>query len=339
MGAGDGGRGERSGSTPHAELEAELVAARARLQATIDELETANEEMKSANEEYQSVNEELQSANEELETSKEEMQSINEELQTVNAELNIKNEVLSRANSDLRNLLDSTEIATIFLDSQLCVSSFTPAMTELFHVREGDRGRPITEIASRLNYNNLKHDVERVLRTLAIVEREVIVSDDGSTFIMRMRPYRTIDNVIDGVVITFIDITGRRQRERDLARLAAIVAQAPDAIIGHALDGTITSWNAGAEMLTGYAADQAIGQPITMLLPSERHAELAAILERVRRGERVQHIAGVWVCKDGRRVAVAPSIHPVTIEGASIEVSWIARALEPARGAEAADSD
>src|SRR5581483_3228010 len=100
----------------------------------------------------------------------------------------------------------------------------------------------------------------RVLRTLAIVEREVSTAQDGTTYIMRIRPYRTVDNVIDGVVITFVDITNRRRQERGLARLAAIVAAASDAIIGHALDGTITAWNAGAEMLTGYSAEEALGR-------------------------------------------------------------------------------
>src|SRR3546814_366490 len=123
-----------------------------------DLLEGSNEELKSANEEYQSVNEELQSTNEELETSKEEMQSINEELQTVNAELNSKNDALLHLNSDLKNLLDSTQIATLFLDRHLRIRSFTPPVTDLFHVRESDHGRPVTEIVSRLSYDGLRQD-------------------------------------------------------------------------------------------------------------------------------------------------------------------------------------
>ena len=158
------------------DLERELALTRERLQASVDELETNNEEMKSANEEYQSVNEELQSTNEELETSKEEMQSINEELQTVNAELNAKNDALLRLNSDLKNFLDSTEIATLFLDSHLRVTNFTPAMTDLFHLRESDFGRAVTEIASRFEYDGLADDVARVLRTLSVIEREVTTS-------------------------------------------------------------------------------------------------------------------------------------------------------------------
>ena len=154
-------------------LEKELRATRTQLQSTIDDLETANEELKSANEEYQSVNEEFQSSNEELESSKEELQSMNEELNTINAELNAKNEALTEANSDIKNLLDSTQIATLFLDNDLRIRNFTPAMTEVFHVRAGDRGRPITEIVTRLSYADLASDVKKVLRSLSMIEQEV----------------------------------------------------------------------------------------------------------------------------------------------------------------------
>ena len=140
---------------------------RTQLQSSIDDLETANEEMKSAAEEYQSVNEELQSSNEELETSKEEMQSINEELQTVNAEMNSKNDALTRLNSDLKNLLDSTQIATMFLDSALRVKNYTPGMTHIFHLRESDRGRPVTEIVTLLAYDDIVKDVAKVVRDLS----------------------------------------------------------------------------------------------------------------------------------------------------------------------------
>jgi two-component system, chemotaxis family, CheB/CheR fusion protein len=202
-------------------IEHELRTVRTQLQSTIDDLETANEEMKSAAEEYQSVNEELQSSNEELETSKEEMQSINEELQTVNAEMNSKNDALTRLNSDLKNLLDSTQIATMFLDSALRIKNFTPAITEIFHLRESDRGRPVTDIASLLAYDDIARDVARVLRDLATVEREVTLKGADATYIMRIRPYRTVDNVIDGVVMTFVDITERRKADEQKSLLLA----------------------------------------------------------------------------------------------------------------------
>ncbi|MDQ2860525.1 MAG: PAS domain-containing protein, partial [Pseudomonadota bacterium] len=204
------GRSEKVSSDATASLEQELRTTRAQLQSTIDELEITNEEMKSSNEEYQSVNEELQSSNEELETAKEEMQSINEEIQTINAEMVSKNEQLTILNSDQKNLFESTEIATLFLDEHLRVRNFTPGITDVFRLRETDIGRPIIEIAGRLDYGDLQHDVQTVLRKLAVVERQVTLKDAGMTFILRIRPYRTVDNVIDGVVLTFVDITQRQ---------------------------------------------------------------------------------------------------------------------------------
>ncbi len=225
--AGDGpatgaaGRSAKASSDVVASLEQELRTTRTQLQSTIDELEITNEEMKSSNEEYQSVNEELQSSNEELETAKEEMQSVNEEIQTINAELNSKNEQLTILNSDQKNLFESGEIATLFLDEHLKVRNFTPGVIDIFHFRETDIGRPITEIAGKLDYGELQRDVKTVLRKLTIVERQVTLKDAGMTFILRIRPYRTVDNVIDGVVFTFIDIT-----ERHAAQKAALASEA-----------------------------------------------------------------------------------------------------------------
>lgn len=199
-------------------LEQELRTTRTQLQSTIDELETANEEMKSSNEEYQSVNEELQSSNEELETAKEEMQSVNEELQTINTEMASKNEQLIQVNSDLSNLLESTEIATLFLDEHLRVRRFTRGVVDIFHLRDTDVGRPITEIVSLLAYQDMQRDVRTVLRKLSTVERQVTLHDTKATFLLRIRPYRTIDNIIDGVVLTFVDITERDEAEKAVRR-------------------------------------------------------------------------------------------------------------------------
>jgi diguanylate cyclase (GGDEF)-like protein len=209
----DGAEGDVRPDGQSRTLLRELETTRAQLSATIADVETANEDLKSINEEQQSLNEELQSSLEELETSKEELQSINEELQTVNAELLSKNEMLSRLNSDFRNLLDSTQIATVFLDQNLVVKNFTPGMSVLFNLREIDAGRPITEIAARVDYPDLRGDVAAVLQTLSMIEREVSVADTGAIFLMRMRPYRTIDDMVDGVVLTFIDITDRKHAE------------------------------------------------------------------------------------------------------------------------------
>jgi two-component system CheB/CheR fusion protein len=198
-------------------LERELRATKGQLQAATDQLEAYIEDMKSTTEEYQNLTEEAQSANEELETAKEELQSINEELQTVNGELQTKNETLERLNSDLKNLLDSTQIATVFLDDQLRIKHFTPTIEELFPLREGDRGRPITDVVSQLVYDQLQADVQVVQRSLGIVERELDLKDGAASFLMRIRPYRTIQNVIDGVVITFTDVTAnKRLQTREL---------------------------------------------------------------------------------------------------------------------------
>ncbi|MBB4288721.1 two-component system CheB/CheR fusion protein [Rhizobium leguminosarum] len=198
-------------------VEHELRTVKTQLLSTIDELEAANEELKSATEEYQSVNEELQSSNEELETAKEEMQSVNEELQTINAEMAAKNEALARVNSDIKNLLDSTEIATLFLDNELRIKSFTPRMTGIFHLRDEDRGRPITDIVTLLDYHDLRRDVMEVVSERSILEREVHLTCESTTFILRIRPYRTVENTIDGVVLTFVDISGRKETERHTA--------------------------------------------------------------------------------------------------------------------------
>jgi two-component system CheB/CheR fusion protein len=317
------------------ELELELANTREQLHTAIEELESANEEMKSANEEYQSVNEELQSSNEELETSKEEMQSINEELQTVNAELHSKNEVLARLNSDLQNLLESTQIATLFLDSTLHVSGFTPAISDLFHLRDGDRGRPITEITARIAYPELRQDVKQVLRTLAMVERVLQAGDSGAVYLMRMRPYRTTDNVIDGVVLAFIDITERQQHEYARGRLAAIVECSQDAIIGHSADGVISTWNAGAERMFGYPATRMIGKPLAVLWPDGDRDGLSRLLAACTSRAPSEELLMEWVRQDGAHVPVSVRGSPVLDpQGTIIGASTIARDISERRRAE-----
>jgi two-component system CheB/CheR fusion protein len=198
-----------------AELERELERAHAELQSTREEMQTSQEELKSSNEELQSTNEELQSANEELTTSKEEMQSLNEELQTVNNELQAKVDDLSLANSDMKNLLNSTDIATVFLDNNLRVRRFTTQATKIIKLIGGDAGRPITDLASDLRYPELVEDAHEVLRTLVSVEKP-ITTHDGRWYTVRIMPYRTLDNRIDGVVITFADISAAKSLEAEL---------------------------------------------------------------------------------------------------------------------------
>ena len=204
----------------HARLAAmaqELQQAHENLQTARDEMQTSQEELKSTNEELQSMNEELQSTNEELTTSKEEMQSMNEELQTVNHELQIKVDELSWTSNDMKNLLDSTDIATLFLDNALLVRRFTASTAKIIKLIPGDVGRPITDIVSTLDYPRVAEDAQRVLKTLAFIEKQ-IPAHDGRWFTVRIMPYRTQENRIDGVVITFIDITVAKNLEAALRK-------------------------------------------------------------------------------------------------------------------------
>ncbi|MGO9375897.1 MAG: chemotaxis protein CheB [Syntrophobacteraceae bacterium] len=192
------------------EIERELQVIRENLQATIEGQEAANEELKSTNEELQSANEELQSMNEEMETAKEELQSTNEELVTVNSELQAKIDEMSDLNNDVNNLLASTEIGTIFLNAHLGIKRFTPSMTKLFSLIPADVGRPIQDLTTKISYPDLYNDAQMVLDTLQAKETEVM-AEHGRWFLMRTLPYRTKENVIDGVVITFIDVTDRKR--------------------------------------------------------------------------------------------------------------------------------
>ncbi len=198
-----------------AELKQELENARQEVQSIREEMQSSQEELKSTNEEMQSTNEELQSTNEELTTSKEEMQSLNEELHTVNQELEIRLDELSHTNNDMKNLLDSTDIATLFLDNNLCVRRFTSETSKVTKLIPGDIGRPITDIASALLYTELAEDARQVLRTLEKIEKQ-ISTPDGNWFAARILPYRTMENMIDGVVITFTDITVSKKLEAEL---------------------------------------------------------------------------------------------------------------------------
>jgi two-component system CheB/CheR fusion protein len=199
------------------QLVEELQRCKDEILALRQEMGASAEELQSANEELQSTNEELQSANEELTTSKEESQSMNEELQTLNHELQTKLDDLALAQSDMQNLLNSTDIATLFLDSALNVRRYTEQITRIIHLREGDIGRPLTDLASTLNYPGLNEDAKQTLKTLTLTEKE-ITTTDGLWFLVRIKPYRTLANMIHGVVITLIDITTAKKLEARLRK-------------------------------------------------------------------------------------------------------------------------
>lgn len=201
-------------------LEHELEHVKRQLQDTVEQYEASAEELKASNEELQAMNEELRSATEELETSREELQSINEELTTVNQQLKSKVEEVSHTNSDLQNLMASTNIATVFLDRELRIKRYTPAAVTLFNMIATDIGRPLSDLRQQLEYDSIAIDAARVLDQLVVSERETR-SSDGRWFLARQQPYRTVDDHIAGVVLTFIDITERRKAEESLLAIKA----------------------------------------------------------------------------------------------------------------------
>jgi len=216
------------------QLERELQTTKERLQSTIEEFDTSSEELKSSNEELLSVNEELQSANEELETSKEEIQSINEELQTVNTELSSKVEELDRANTDLKNLFETTQVATIILDHELLIRSFTPAVETIFSLIPSDRGRPLTDIVSRLDEaQHLHRELRGVVDRGQPVERRVTAQDGNLHYLMRILPYRMFDKQVNGALITFVDITNVIRAEEHEKILVSE--------LDHRVDGVLSS--------------------------------------------------------------------------------------------------
>jgi len=257
------------------QLEGELKTTRADLRRAVEDLESANEEMKSSNEELISTNEELQSANEELQTSKEELQSVNEELETVNTELQQRVLELGGANSDLSNLFASTQIATIFLDHDLRITKFTPAATALFRLIDADVGRPIGDFAPRFEGHDLVADAQQVIKSLLPLDRQVRGANGTATwFQVRILPYRTTDGRVAGVVVTYVDVSELKRAERALReseeRFRMLVEGVEDyAVFMLAADGTVTSWNSGAQRLKGYAAEEILGQHLSRFYPPE----------------------------------------------------------------------
>ena len=217
-------KGNQNSTVREQELELDLQRANEELQSTREEMQTTQEELKSTNEEMQSTNEELQSTNEELTTSKEEMQSLNEELQTVNIELQSKITDFMVANNDMKNLLNSTDIATLFLDKELNIRRFTDQLTKLFKLRATDIERPFTDMVSNLQYPEMTDHAKEVLRTLVFKETS-ISTNDQKWFTVRIMPYRTFDDHIDGLVITFIEITEAKKLEEELNKAITILRE------------------------------------------------------------------------------------------------------------------
>ncbi len=262
------------------QLEREIDRLKSHLRDTVEQYEASTEELKASNEELQAMNEELRSATEELETSREELQSINEELTTVNHELKSKVDELGQANSDMHNLMDATAIATVFLDRQLRIMRYTPSAVALFNLIATDIGRPLTDLTTQLRYPSLAVDAQNVLETLVSVEREVGqggepgpgdgIGSGGHWFLARLRPYRTIDDRIAGVVLTFVDITERKRAQEALsaadARFRAIVDQATVGVLQTDLQGRISLVNGRLCRLLDYAEPELVGMAMDALV-------------------------------------------------------------------------
>lgn len=257
-------------------LERELERVKNHLRDTVDQYEASTEELKASNEELQAMNEELRSATEELETSREELQSINEELTTVNQEMKSKMDELARANSDLQNLMASTSIATVFLDRDLLVTRFTPSAVNIFYLIDSDVGRPLEHVKHRLNYPELIKDAEQVLQTLVPVEREV--QDAGRWYLVRIHPYRTLEDHIAGLVLTLVDVTERNRAAQALReseeRMRILIESAKEYAIFTTDPGRrVVSWSSGAETMFGYHEGEILGQPADVLYQAEDRAK------------------------------------------------------------------
>jgi two-component system, chemotaxis family, CheB/CheR fusion protein len=299
-----------SPSTPATEeslvrqLENELRATKEDLQTSIEEVESSNEELKASNEEVMSMNEEPQSANEELSSSKEELQSLNEELTTVNNQLQEKVHELETTNNDMSNLLNCTDIATVFLDSESRIKRFTPTSTQLFNFVSSDLGRTLGDIKALFSDPDLLDDARQVLQRLTPREKEVFTTE-GGCWSRRIVPYRTRDNRVEGVVITFVDIS-ERQRAAEQAlrdrqeRLQAVLDAAVDAIITIDQHGIIQSVNAATERMFRYTAAEMVGHNVKMLMPPPYKDEHDGYLTRYHQTGQ-KHIIGIGREVQGRR--------------------------------------
>ncbi|VWX55560.1 Protein-glutamate methylesterase [Burkholderiales bacterium 8X] len=254
------------------------------LQETLERSALSDEELRAANEELQAINEELRSATEELETSKEELQSMNEELTTVNYELRMKVEERGQINDDLQNLIASSEIATVFVDSRMRIKRFTPEASRWFNLIAADVGRSLLDITNRLNYDELVSDAEAVFRDLHSIERRITTSDGGHLF-ARLLPYRTAGDKIDGAVLTFIDITELQAAEEKVRigeeRLRVAAATTNDfAILTMDDQGIVASWNAGAQRIFGFAEGEIVGRHSDLIFTPEDRVAGVPELER-----------------------------------------------------------
>ncbi|BAN34776.1 MCP methyltransferase/methylesterase, CheR/CheB with PAS/PAC sensor [Sulfuricella denitrificans skB26] len=290
-------------------LEQELLSSREYMQSIIEEQEATNEELQSANEEIQSANEELQSTNEELETAKEELQSTNEELSTINEEHENRNLELMSSNNDLANLLASVELAIVILSDDLRIRRFTPTAKTLLNLIDADIGRPIGNIRPNVNIPDLEKQVREVIDTMSAQSSEV-QDRDGRCYTLSIRPYKTLDNRIEGVVMSFINIDSTKKAEQmhqilqQERRLAAVVRDSHDAVTMQDFAGRILAWNRRAQEMYGYTEEEALQLNISVLTSQKNQEEMRDLIERLKRGEHILPFETTRITKDGREINV-----------------------------------
>lgn len=302
---------ERIESADH--WSAELEDGRRELALALEDAERSNEDLRQATEEALSLNEELQSANEELESSKEELHSLNEELATVNAQLEDKLAEVARQADDLNNLLRSTHIATLLLDHQLRIKRFTPAAAELFKLRAGDEGRSLEDFGMRVQDPAFGDAVRAVLDGQVTPPAEVL-GPDGAIFLRRLYPFRAADGHVDGAVLSYVDVTSLRDAARQVGQLIAVLAGSNDAVFTYALDGTILTWNRGAERAYGYRQAEALALKVFDLVPPGSHPGTRESIERVSRLGSIGPDTVDRRASDGRSLRVSATVSALADE-------------------------
>ncbi len=303
------------------------------LQSTTEQMESSNEELRSSNEELQSVNEELQSTNEGLDTSKEELQSVNEELSTVNSELTSKVNLLTTTLNDMTNLLAATGVATVFVDLQLNILRFTPEATRIINLVPGDVGRPVGHLTSNLvNYLTLDTDTQAVLDSLVRFEAE-IQTRQGAWYRLRIQPYRTLDNIIEGAVISFGDITEivhqreELQANNELLRLVSVVQDSQDPIVVQDLEGKILAWNPTAVALYGWTENEALAMNFREHVPLELRAEALQKIQSLVHSDLLEPYQTTRLTKGGQVIDISvTSSALLTKDGKIYAISTIERA-------------
>jgi two-component system, chemotaxis family, CheB/CheR fusion protein len=284
------------------QVEQELRYTKENLQATIEELETSNEELQATNEELVASNEELQSTNEEL-------HSVNEELYTVNAEHQRKISELAEVNQDMHHLLENTDVATIFLDSELKIRKFTSRVSKVFDFLDQDVGRPIFSFAHHIRLSGVLERIQEVRESGKLFESEIYTTE-GACYLLRILPYRT-GNRIEGIVIVMVDLSPIEDLRGRLRWMSSIVESTDDAIIGEDLGGVITSWNAGAENLYGYKSSEAIGKHVSILVPKTQIGEVDEYQAKVQQGLTVRALQTIRLHQDGHEMHVSLTVSAV----------------------------